>query len=101
MSAHLEESNLFISNCKIPQFFQIILAHELTIKRPSHELKKLNQTIRAFEIPLPPLAKKQAIVARVDKLMGMIDELEKQVSERKEQSEMLMQSVLQETFEKG
>ena len=78
------ELNLLISNCKTPQYFQKILAHELTLKRPSHELKKLNQTIRAFEIPLPPLAEKQAIVERVDKLMAMIDDLEKQVSERKD-----------------
>ncbi len=98
MSVHLEELNLLISNCKTPQFFQKILAHELTLKRPSHELKKINQTIRAFEIPLPPLAKKQAIVERVDKLMAMIDDLEKQVSERKDQSERLMQSVLREAF---
>ncbi|TVM00851.1 MAG: hypothetical protein CV087_12655 [Candidatus Brocadia sp. WS118] len=48
--------------------------------------------------PLAPLAEQQAIVERVDKLMSMIDELEKQVSERKEQSEMLMQSVLREAF---
>ena len=98
---HLEELNLLISNCKTPQFFQKILAHELTLKRPAHELKKLNQTIRAFEIPLPPLAERQAIFERVDRLMAMIDNLEKQVSERRDQSEMLMQSVLREAFIKG
>ena len=54
--------------------------------------------LREFIFPLPPLAEQQAIVERVDKLMTMIDELEKQVSERKEQSEMLMQSVLREAF---
>ena len=97
---HLEELNLLISNCKTPQFFQKILAHELTLKTPISRIKKLNQTIRAFEIPLPPLAEQQAIVERVEKVMAMIDELEKQVSERKEQSEMLMQSVLREAFAK-
>lgn len=50
--------------------------------------------------PLAPLAEQQAVVERIDKLMTMINELEKQVSERKEQSEMLMQSVLRETFVK-
>ncbi len=50
-------------------------------------------------IPLPPLPEQQAIVERVDKLMTMIDKLEKQVTERKEQSQMLMQSVLKEAFE--
>ena len=33
--------------------------------------------------------------------MAMIDNLEKQVSERRDQSEMLMQSVLREAFIKG
>ncbi len=51
-------------------------------------------------MPLAPIAEQQAIVERVHKLMAMIDELEKQVSERKEQSEMLMQSVLREAFVK-
>jgi len=49
--------------------------------------------------PLPPLAEQQAIVERVDKLMTMIDELGKQVTERKDKSERLMQSVLREAFE--
>jgi len=53
-----------------------------------------------FLFPLPSLSEQQEIVMRVNKLMDMIDELEKQVSERKEQSEMLMQSVLREAFTK-
>ena len=56
--------------------------------------------LREYIFTLPTLAAQQAIVERVDKLMVMIDELEKQVSERKEQSEMLMQSVLREAFAK-
>jgi len=54
-----------------------------------------------YLIPLPPLTEQQAIVDRVEKLLSMVDELEKQVSERKEQSEQLMQSVLREAFEGG
>ncbi len=49
-------------------------------------------------IVLPPLAEQQAIVARVDSLMAVIDELEKQVAERKEQAQLLMQTVLREAF---
>ncbi|MEB2309805.1 MAG: restriction endonuclease subunit S [Candidatus Brocadiaceae bacterium] len=52
-------------------------------------------------IGFPSSYEQQAIVERVDKIMAMIDELKKQVSERKEQSEMLMQSVLREAFAKG
>ena len=56
--------------------------------------------LREFIFPLPSLVEQQAIIERVDNIMGMVDELEKQVSERKEQSEMLMQSVLREAFAK-
>lgn len=58
----------------------------------------LEKIINAL-VPLPPLAEQQAIVDRVEKLLSMVDELEKQVSERKEQSEQLMQAVLREAFE--
>lgn len=55
--------------------------------------------LRDFLFPLAPLAEQQAIVDRVEKLLSMVDELEKQVSERKEQAEQLMQAVLREAFE--
>ena len=54
--------------------------------------------LREFIFPLPPLAEQQALVERVEKLTTMIDELGKQIAERKNQSEMLMQSVLREAF---
>lgn len=56
------------------------------------------EKIRTFPIPLAPLAEQQAIVARVDSLMAVIDELEKQVAERKGQTRLLMQTVLREAF---
>lgn len=49
-------------------------------------------------LSLPPLAEQQAIVARVNSLMAVIDELGQQVYERKEQAQMLMQAVLREAF---
>lgn len=51
-------------------------------------------------LPLPPLAEQKAIVSCVDRLLAMVDELEKQVTERKAQAEALMQAVLCEAFEK-
>jgi len=53
---------------------------------------------RDIIFPIPCFTEQEEILKRVDNLMTMIDELEKQVSERKEQSEMLMQSVLREAF---
>jgi restriction endonuclease S subunit len=49
-------------------------------------------------LPLPPLEEQKMVVKRLDDLMIIIDELEKQVTDRKDQSEMLIQSVLQEAF---
>jgi type I restriction enzyme S subunit len=57
--------------------------------------------LNRISIPLPAFAEQQAIVDRVEKLLTMVDELEDQVSERKEQSEQLMQAVLREAFEGG
>jgi type I restriction enzyme S subunit len=57
------------------------------------------QELSNLIFPLPPIAEQQAIVDRVEKLFSMVDELEKQVSERKVQSEQLMQAVLREAFE--
>lgn len=49
-------------------------------------------------ILLPPLAEQQRIVAKVDELMKFCDDLEKQISEAKENGERLMESVLGEVF---
>ncbi len=56
------------------------------------------EVLRTLLIALPPKAEQQVIVERVDKIMTMIDELENQVTECKDYSERLMQSVLREAF---
>lgn len=48
----LETDN--ISNIKTTQFHQKILAHELTLKRAAHELKKLNQSLASSTVDLNP-----------------------------------------------
>lgn len=55
---------------------------------------KLSQVL----IPLPPLGEQRAICERVDRLLAMVDELEKQMSERKKQAEEFMQVVLREAL---
>jgi type I restriction enzyme S subunit len=69
-------------------------------KGSQKSMPKINQgVVNNTLIPVPPMSEQEAIVDRVEKLLSMVDGLEKQVSERKEQSEQLMQAVLREAFE--
>lgn len=54
--------------------------------------------LEQFVVPIPPLAEQQAISELVDSLMDMIDELERQVDERKARAETLTRSVLRDAF---
>jgi len=56
-------------------------------------------TIRDIDLIIPPLLEQQAIVERIDNLINIVNKLEKQVNERKEQIAQLMNSVLREAFE--
>lgn len=87
-----------------PQYFKLGLQYACNNLKREHikgvAVKHLHlEVLRGLLFPLPPYAEQKTIVERVDKLMSMIDKLEKQVTERKEQSEMLMQSVLKEALE--
>ena len=64
--------------------------------QPKLSQRNLNRILVAF----PPPHEQQVIIDRVDELMIVINDLQKQLSKRKEQSEMLMQSVLREAFDK-
>ena len=56
------------------------------------------KVLELFEIPLPPLAEQKRIVAKVDQLMNLCDELETRLNQSKKDSETLMQAVLYEAF---
>lgn len=51
--------------------------------------------------PLPPLAEQQRIVAKVEQLMQLCDNLEVQVQQSKTDAEQLLQAVLREAFERA
>ncbi len=57
--------------------------------------------IRALKIPLPPLAEQKEIVARVEKHLQTITQLETQIATRETTTKQLMQSFLKDAFEEG
>ena len=49
-------------------------------------------------IPLPPLAEKHRIVAKVDPLMALCDQLEQQLSQANHQRRRLLEALLAEAL---
>ncbi len=75
-----------------PYFYKFIRNDMTGIAITRVTLSKIVNTI----IPVPPLNEQHRIVKKVDKLMGFCDEIESSVIQAKLDSEILMQSVLQE-----
>ncbi|KAF5427786.1 type I restriction enzyme, S subunit [Candidatus Methanomarinus sp.] len=68
-------------------------------KGTSNSMKKINQkVVENTLISLPSLTEQKRIVAKVDQLMHLCDELETQLNQSKKDSEILMQAVLHEAF---
>ena len=78
---------------------KLLIALDLRIRaRETAQPVISGKRVYPINIGFASIDEQQAIVERVNKLMAMIDELEKQVTERKDKSERLMQSVLREAF---
>lgn len=56
------------------------------------------ETIREICVPIPPLQEQMGIVEKVDKLMLLCNELEKEVNVAQQYASQLMEAVLQEAF---
>ena len=68
-------------------------------KGTSNSMKKINQkVVENTPIALPPFAEQKRIVAKVEQLMQLCDELGIHLTKSKKDSEMLMQAVLHEAF---
>ncbi|MGE0269287.1 MAG: restriction endonuclease subunit S [Candidatus Omnitrophota bacterium] len=79
-----------------PQFQKVMF--ESTTGAGREGLPKYN--LEQFVVPVPSVIEQQVIVNLVDKFTIMVGELDKQVAERKDHSEMLMRAVLREAFER-
>jgi type I restriction enzyme S subunit len=56
------------------------------------------RTLRNFLVPLPPLAEQHRIVARVDELMTLCDQLEAQLTTTQTESRRLLDAVVHEAL---
>ena len=88
-------SNKFFIKTYKSSFFQKQLA-EISI---GQTMANLNQKILNGSIfPLPPLPEQKAIVAKVEKLLVLCEQMETQITASQIHAKQLMQSVLKEVF---
>lgn len=79
-----------------PYIFNKIMEVQVGISREGLSISKLSE----FIIPFPPLSEQKRIVEKVDSLMALCDELENKIQEQKKYSNMLMESILKNSFSK-
>ena len=72
------------------------------IKASGHGISMVHMTkekMERLEVPLPPLAEQHRIVAKVDELMALCDQLEQQLSKAAQSRRGLLEAVLREALE--
>lgn len=96
-----------IHNTLYPYYIEYMLNSPLGKKQSEENTQGIGnknlviKCIKNFIVPLPPLNEQKRIVEKVDQLMALCDELEKNIEQSKKDSELLMQSVLQEAFKEA
>ncbi len=89
--------NRFIFNILLSGYIRKLYLEFLSgFNSPSITHDQFKNTV----IPLPPLAEQKAIVAKIEKLMKQISQLEERIKQNKQDAQMLMQSFLVEAFRK-
>ena len=60
-------------------------------------MPKINQMeLNAIAVPVPPLAEQRRIVAKLDQLMALVNELEAELAASRSAAEKLMEAVVAE-----
>lgn len=93
----LNVSKEFIYNFLRSNFVLNIYKEMFSGKGQQPNLKKEHVTELLF--PLPPLAEQQRIVTKLEQLMQLCSELEKNINQSKEETNLLLQTVLREALE--
>jgi type I restriction enzyme S subunit len=83
-------------------YLHLYLLHKTAeIKSAGHGISMVHMTkekMELLEVPLPPLAEQHRIVAKVDELMALCDQLEQQLSQADQQRRRLLEAVLAEAL---
>ncbi|WP_207719364.1 restriction endonuclease subunit S [Clostridium sp. cel8] len=96
-----------IHNTLYPYYIEYMLNSPLGKKQSEENTQGIGnknlviKCIKNFIVPLPPLNEQKRIVEKANQLMTLCDELEKNIEQSKKDSELLMQSVLQEAFKEA
>ena len=87
------------------QYYDYCLKHETLLDQifstatgSANQANIGSTALRLWSIPLPPLAEQKAIVAKVEKLLALCDQLESKINQSQHHANNLMQAVLQEAF---
>jgi type I restriction enzyme S subunit len=78
--------------------FQTLQSHALKMARGMAQLNLNTGLVRNFPLGLPPLAEQHRIVAKVDELMALCDQLEAQLTTTEADSRRLLEAVLHEAL---
>jgi type I restriction enzyme S subunit len=83
-------------------YLYLYLLHKTgEIKDAGHGISMVHMTkekMELLEVPLPPLAEQHRIVAKVDELMTICDQLEGQITETEQDSRRFLEAVLNEAL---
>jgi type I restriction enzyme S subunit len=72
------------------------------VERSSHGTCRIpTEALSSFLVPIPPLAEQHRIVAKVDQLMALVDELERQQDASRENATKLLDAIVQEMTSDG
>lgn len=84
------------------RFLRTVVSSDAVQDQASHGAKSIGVPdlgmgkIRSFVVPLPPLAEQRRIVAKVDQLMALVDQLESQLAASKTTAAKLMEALVAE-----
>ena len=83
-------------------YLHLYLLHKTAeIKSAGHGISMVHMTkekMELLEVPLPPLAEQHRIVAKVDELMALCDQLEQQLHQADQQRRRLLEALLAEAL---